>query len=276
MEEFTPTASPRNEEQPFPIDEISATPATSSTATIFLSAIKTVTEVPAIPLTLGGSVEVPVEAANERVSLENGNGEIYFSVVLPPVSTTNDEKLEITSIAPPPRTDIPFQSAIIALTLTNVYGEEITTFDESVELCFIVPDPNQDNLCLSFYDESKGEWICSDPCVKVKDDKVCGETNHFTNFAILLNGGDADCEDDFDFTLTYISSASVFFALVIVAIVIPAIEIFYRRKKKIRNAKMNIVKKKKALEAARKSRENATAVQVESVIPQGSNYFDES
>lgn len=117
-------------------------------------------------------MEVPVESANQKVSLENQNGEIYFSVVIPPVSTTNDEKLEITSVVPPLRTDIPFQSAIISLTLTNVYGEEITSFDDAVELCFIVPDPHDDKLCLSYYDEAKGEWICDDPCVEVKGDKA--------------------------------------------------------------------------------------------------------
>ena len=77
-------------------------------------------------------------------------------------------------------------------------------------------------------------------------------------------------------TLTYISSASVFIALVIIVLVIPAIEIFYRRKRKLRNAQMNVAKKQKALEAARKSRDKVTPVQMAALVPQGSSYFEES
>ena len=39
---------------------------------------------------------------------------------------------------------------------------------------------------------------------------------------------------------------------------------------------MNVAKKQKALEAARKSRDKVTPVQMAALVPQGSSYFEES
>jgi hypothetical protein len=50
------------------------------------------------------------------------------------------------------------------------------------------------DLCLGYFDEQKKEWICEDSCLKRNKtsnakDSLCGNTDHFTSFAILLVGG---------------------------------------------------------------------------------------
>jgi len=58
-------------------------------------------------------------------------------------------------------------------------------------LCFNVDeDVDEDDACLGFIDEDEKEFKCEDECLERNDeDQLCGETSHFTNFAILLQGG---------------------------------------------------------------------------------------
>lgn len=59
------------------------------------------------------------------------------------------------------------------------------------ELCFALHSDVDDDSCLGYIDESKSppEWVCEDSCLEVSDGMACGTTDHFTNFAILLDGG---------------------------------------------------------------------------------------
>lgn len=66
---------------------------------------------------------------------------------------------------------------------------------EQVELCFAVPQATDaGSACLAFFDEGRGRWVCEDECLSVRaagaggDRQVCGKTNHFTSFAVLLGG----------------------------------------------------------------------------------------
>ena len=64
----------------------------------------------------------------------------------------------------------------------------------SADICLRVdPKDNKDDLCLGFYDEDKKEWICEDECLERNPaggkNELCGRTDHFTNFAVLLVGG---------------------------------------------------------------------------------------
>jgi hypothetical protein len=57
--------------------------------------------------------------------------------------------------------------------------------DFQVELC-LNPTSSED-LCLGYYDEFTQDWLCEDPCLQQNDDgQLCGKTDHFTNFALLL------------------------------------------------------------------------------------------
>jgi len=63
------------------------------------------------------------------------------------------------------------------------------------EICLTVSSRVNDDSCLAFIDESKNppEWRCEDSCLDYDSDSsvACGTTDHFTNFAILLDGGSA-------------------------------------------------------------------------------------
>jgi len=57
--------------------------------------------------------------------------------------------------------------------------------------------------CLGFLDETRipPRWICEDPCLHSSENnnEVCGTTDHFTSFAILLQGGSNNpCGSDND------------------------------------------------------------------------------
>ena len=79
-------------------------------------------------------------------------------------------------------------------------------FPSSVELCFPRPkNTNTDNACLAFWDDSKSPplWRCQDKCLKTKSNNLCGKTDHFTNFAILLAGLPPDeCDDSGGYYVT--------------------------------------------------------------------------
>ena len=73
-------------------------------------------------------------------------------------------------------------------------------FPVSVEFCIPVErEVEKEDACLGFWDDSKSppEWHCEDRCLKKKNERtLCGKTEHFTNFAILLSGIDDPCDDD--------------------------------------------------------------------------------
>ena len=63
------------------------------------------------------------------------------------------------------------------------------------ELCFSATDRERDNRCLAFLDEATSTWRCEDQCLEEEDGLLCGTTDHFTNFAILVGGGKGSSED---------------------------------------------------------------------------------
>ena len=74
--------------------------------------------------------------------------------------------------------------------------------NKKFEVCFPVDEKFDSKSCLGFIDETKEppEWKCEDRSVKKnKDGLVCGKTDHFTNFAILLTGVNEECGDNKDY-----------------------------------------------------------------------------
>ena len=76
-------------------------------------------------------------------------------------------------------------SGIINIEL--IRGGVVVQPTDPVKICFDV-DSN-DDACLSFFNEEKQEWECEDECLEYKNGQACGETSHFTNFAVILTGG---------------------------------------------------------------------------------------
>lgn len=80
-------------------------------------------------------------------------------------------------------------SAVVDVRLLD--GTEVP----DTEICLRVSSDVDDNSCLAFIDESLSppEWRCEDSCLTYDSStaQACGNTDHFTNFAILLDGGSA-------------------------------------------------------------------------------------
>lgn len=82
----------------------------------------------------------------------------------------------------------------------DISGNEVTTFDEPVTIC-LKSSSSAEGSCLGYLDTSgqPAAWRCQDECLQSHDDLLCGETNHLTNFAILLGsggGGGSKCGSD--------------------------------------------------------------------------------
>ena len=88
-------------------------------------------------------------------------------------------------------------STIVDVSLINAAGNSVQP-NSTVQICLQTnKQENKKDLCLGSYQEATGEWKCDDPCLKSnKNGLLCGDVDHFTNFAILLNGngGDGDCD----------------------------------------------------------------------------------
>ena len=80
--------------------------------------------------------------------------------------------------------------------------QEGSSKEKKFEICFPVDETFDSKSCLGYIDETRDppEWRCEDRCVKKNNDGlVCGKTNHFTNFAILLSGVEGGCDESEDY-----------------------------------------------------------------------------
>ena len=78
-------------------------------------------------------------------------------------------------------------SPIFSVTTT----ENQNTLGGNVQICIAPQEETNEDLCLGFLDESEipPKWKCEDPCLDENETgMLCGETDHFTNFALLLSG----------------------------------------------------------------------------------------
>lgn len=94
----------------------------------------------------------------------------------------------------------PLASSVIDVTLIDENGNTVSQLDNDVEIC-LRPTPGADTStsCLGYLND-KNTWVCEDECLSGNDKgQLCGSTNHFTNFALLLTGGSGSsdkCRDD--------------------------------------------------------------------------------
>jgi len=114
----------------------------------------------------------------------------------------------------------------------------------SADVCLNV-NQNEDisELCLGFYDEQTGEWKCEDECLEEQRRssgmiEVCGQTNHFTNFAVLLSGagGGNPCGSSYlyftgDWRGDAGVAAGIAFIIVIIGIIIILVNSLFKWKK---------------------------------------------
>lgn len=104
----------------------------------------------------------------------------------------------------------PLASSVVEVTLVDDGGNPVSQLDGDVQIC-LRPNPGADTgtSCLGYLNEKTKTWVCEDECLSANDKgQLCGSTNHFTNFALLLTGGSGSsdkCRDD----LVYITGGKV-------------------------------------------------------------------
>jgi hypothetical protein len=122
------------------------------------------------------------------------------------ITTPNGDFPSLTVVESEPETlptDFSLASKVFDVSFSN---ETITDF--SVTLCF-ASNATQ-HACLGYLDEtlSPPQWKCEDACLRQNNDgQLCGDTSHFTNFAILFSGTNVNGNDCKSSTFNYITGS---------------------------------------------------------------------
>ena len=121
-----------------------------------------------------------------------------------------------------------------------------TQLGGDVEICIqpIQSNSNIKDLCLGFLDESSKppKWECEDNNLKKKSSGLlCGKTNHFTNFAILLAGTPNSSNDYNDEIFIWLSISLLSICIIIFFISALAIETRYRLRKRKMDSKLKSI-----------------------------------
>ena len=161
-----------------------------------------------------------------RLNCENSTTSIY-------IEHESEYNLQLTRSS-----EVVMNNAVlsdIAFDISLAQGE----FPLSVEFCIPVGrQVDKEDACLGFWDESKSppEWRCEDRCLKKKNDRtLCGKTEHFTNFAILLSGIDNPCGSDNYVTGSLKGDMLLIWLLIGLFILIWALLMVFCRNKAIRS-----------------------------------------
>ena len=195
----------------------------------------------------------PGETSNSAIVEVNFNNVTSSFVVLPylidgtplgglyvPPSLVDifNASLTITNPAIGPTTNPANQqlvSGILNITLA-AGGNSITQLNSSLTICLGLSDQEQANkVCLSFFDERKNKWRCQDKCLRFgppPGNLICGETDHLTNFALLLSDNSRDKQEcgsvSRSNTIAWIAMALIIGAILVVAVAVLILEIQIR------------------------------------------------
>jgi hypothetical protein len=123
--------------------------------------------------------EIPAATGGTATSAD---GAAFVSV--PPGALARDTAVTVTHVARP---------VVEADRLSEVYdfGPDGLSFAAPATVCLKAADPGDAGACLGYIDTSARVpvWRCEDPCLEKKSTgELCGKTDHFTSFAILLSG----------------------------------------------------------------------------------------
>lgn len=110
--------------------------------------------------------ESPSRTNNFYYEEEEDSNDPPVTVTLPPIYYDYDLDYEVEE-----GTD-ETESPIIVLTLYDIFGNEISDFLDSIEIC-ITPNDNidADNACLGFQNEN-GKFVCEDSCLQKSGSKL--------------------------------------------------------------------------------------------------------
>lgn len=181
-----------------------------------------------------------MQEAEKEIYINGYDGNSY-QITLP------EQGFLYISMQEPPSTN-QFNSLVLQLNLFDEDGAELDSFNSDAEICFSVKnDEARSKQCLGYFDEDRNRWVCEDPCLKENNGLLCGKSDHFTNFAILLgaNFGE-DCDDGMDKldeVISWLSFAVICLAILIVLLSVIIIEAHTRKKVAAREEKMRTGKR---------------------------------
>lgn len=180
------------------------------------------------------------EDGGTSYTMSNGDNDVVVQVTVPSSQDFPEGSIQIEyvdpSLIPSPAGDQSIVSEVVEITLRDLAGNLLTSFQDSVEICMAVPRGTaKKEACLGYLADDQ-EWKCEDRCLQERESSssaskaLCGNTPHFTNFAILLgHGAGDDCTDrGIDEVITYLSVGLLCGAGVIIVISLILIEIRYR------------------------------------------------
>lgn len=140
---------------------------------------------------------IPAIPVNQPIPIVDDNGNVIITVEF---ETPNGGSLNVN-----PGNGISslggqnIDSPLVDFILLDQFGFEVQPTG-GVTICIETP-ADSDDACLGFLDEKSKppRWECEDPCLDRNDDGfLCGSTRHFTSFAVLLGGNQADCKESGD------------------------------------------------------------------------------
>jgi len=144
--------------------------------------------------------------------------------------------------------DVVLGSTIISILLRGDGGELVTSLDEELTVCVeedSLPGTSGEawpNICLSYYDEETGEWICQDHNLhSTGDGQLCGTTPHLTNFALLLGPGQDGSSDGWNHTIGWLSLGFASGAVLMVVLSTLVVESWYRYQRRYRKQRLRLL-----------------------------------
>lgn len=129
-----------------------------------------------------GSCDAPGEALVSAVTggtVVSADQKALISV--PPGALRADTTIRIAPVKTPP------ESSQI---LSDVYdfGPDGLTFRTPATICIESDSAIAPGACLGYFDDKKRTWVCESRLEDRRNNEYCGQTDHFTLFAILLSG----------------------------------------------------------------------------------------
>ena len=205
----TPTRSPlisSNIQPPVP-SNLPQTPSATATPsqTRFINT-QPISTTPTPAPTRCATCGTPVPQVTEVPNPNDGTPVIILDELGNPIITVDINAPGNTLLVGPAPEFVPqeqvVQTPIVTLILLDALGNEVQPENE-VEICFAVPTSfNKDENCLGFINEEffPPKWECQDRCLNDgSSNLICGKTDHFTSFALLLTGDNGDqCTSKFD------------------------------------------------------------------------------
>ena len=175
-----------------------------------------------VPYFLPPEIGISGSSGETRASLPSGQtSTITYStpsnqtalVIISPDAVLSGTTVSIKGISERPSSSL---SDVIDITFSR-NGEPVQPIS-SIEICFDIPEI-QDSACLGYFNTRTRSWICQDRCLKRRGNSVCGETDHLTNFAILLSGiGEGGCDSAGDYIFSTAEQDAILIGSVVVSL----------------------------------------------------------